>query len=97
MTLTEKQKKFLRRSAHGLSPSVSIGVAGLSTSVLEELDRTLEQKELIKIKVRAGSRASRDDTIDEAAERSGATIVMRVGHTAVLYRQRNDAPSIALP
>ena len=35
--------------------------------------------------------------IGEIAERTGAALVQRIGHTAVLYRQSKDKRHIVLP
>ena len=39
MTLTPKQKRFLRTQAHNLNPIVMTGSAGLTAAVLNEIDR----------------------------------------------------------
>jgi RNA-binding protein len=97
MKLTERQKKFLRREAHGLKPIMSAGDKGITDALLKELDGTLEHHELIKIKVRAGDRDSRDETIKQLLEASRAILVSRVGNIAALYRARSKDPKIVLP
>ena len=57
----------------------------------------LEHHELIKIKVAAEDREGRDAMIGEIAQRTGAALVQRIGHTAVLYRQSKDKRHIVLP
>ena len=97
MKLTERQKKFLRREAHALKPLLAIGDKGVTAAFLKELDGTLEHHELIKLKVRAGDRESRDAAIQEILAASKAILVSRVGNIAALYRPRATDPKIVLP
>jgi RNA-binding protein len=96
-TLSEKQKKHLRRLAHPLHPVVTLGQAGLTDSVVAELDRALTDHELVKIRARADDREARDALIDQIAGRTRSTLVQRIGHVAVLYRPAPDMPRIVLP
>ena len=58
--LSEKQKKHLRRLAHPMSPIVMLGNAGLTSGVVQELDRALGDHELVKVSARVGERSVRD-------------------------------------
>lgn len=84
--LTERQKKQLRGLAHPLEPVVRLGNAGITASVLAELDAALSHHELIKVKVLAADRTTRDAMITSIATSSGATVVTRIGNVAVLFR-----------
>lgn len=97
MNLTERQKKFLRRTAHSLKPVLSSGDKGITSAFVQELDTTLEHHELLKVRIRAGDRDSRDTVIDEITSRLGATLVSRVGNIATLYRPRRKNPLLVLP
>ena len=95
--LSNPQKRYLRGLAHDLKPILMIGAKGVTPSVLAELELALEQHELVKAKVAAEDRESRDALIATLAEQSGATLVSRIGHTAVLYRRSKDKPLVILP
>ena len=97
MNLTEHQKKFLRGRGHQLKPLIRVGDAGLSDSVLAEYESTLAHHELIKVRVKAGDRESRDKMIDELCSGSGAALVQRVGNIALLYRSNPDKQRIRIP
>jgi len=97
MKLTERQMKHLRREAHALKPLLNLGDKGVTDSFLQELNSTLEHHELIKIKVRAGDRESRDKVVTELVAQTHAILVNRVGNVATLYRPRRKNPGIALP
>jgi RNA-binding protein len=92
MNLTESQKKHLRGRGHQLNPTVMIGDAGLSESVLAEFEQTLSHHELIKITVRVGDRAARDEIIRTLCDGQKATLIQRMGNVALLYRPNPDKP-----
>ena len=92
--LTESQRKNLRRLGHGLNPVVMIGAAGLSDAVLEEAEGALDHHELVKIKVRVGDRTERDEIISRLCEATGAELVQRVGHMALVYRANPERKRI---
>lgn len=95
--LTEKQKKQLRGLAHHLEPVVRLGNAGITEAVLAELDAALSHHELIKVKVVAADRASRDEMIASIAASSGATVVTRIGNVAVLFRPSPGGSRLLAP
>ncbi len=95
--LTSSQSRFLRGQAHDLRALLQIGAKGLTPSFLAELDAVLEQHELVKVKIGAEDREARDTMIGEIAEKSGAAVVQRIGHVAVLYRPSKDHRHIVLP
>jgi RNA-binding protein len=97
MSLNEKQKKHLRRLGHALEPVVLTGGSGLTPGLLAELDSTLAHHELLKVRVRAGDRDSRDLMIQALCEASGAELVQRIGHVALLWRANPDQRRVPLP
>jgi RNA-binding protein len=97
MKLTERQKKFLRRTAHSMKPIITVGDKGATESLIKELKAALEHHELLKIKVRAGDRKVRDELIAELATTCDALLVSRVGNVAALYRPHPKKPKLELP
>ncbi len=95
--LTSAQTRFLRGQAHDLKAMLQVGAKGISDTLVAEIDLALEHHELIKIKVGAEDRDVRDGAIAQIAERTGAALVQRIGHTAVLYRPSKDKRQIVLP
>lgn len=96
MSLTEKQKKHLRRLGHALEPVLLTGAAGITPGLLAELDATLTHHELVKVRVRAAERADRDAMIEALCDASGAELVQRIGHVALLWRPNPDQRRIPL-
>jgi len=97
MSLTEKQRKHLRKLAHNMKPVIIVGNAGASDALLAELDQTIEHHELIKVKVNVGDRDVRDEVIAEITGKSGAELVGRVGNIATIFRARSKDSKIQLP
>ena len=95
--LTASQTRFLRGQAHDLKAMLQVGGKGITEPLVAEIDLALEHHELIKVKVGAQDRDTRDTMIDELAQRTGAALVQRIGHTAVLYRPSKERRQIVLP
>jgi RNA-binding protein len=96
-SLSEKQKKYLRRLAHPMSPIVMLGNAGLTSGVVQELDRALNDHELVKVSARVGDRTARDAALDDLAVKTSSAIVQRIGNVGVFYRRSAQMPKILLP
>ena len=96
MTLTGKQKNYLRGIAHSKHPIVSIGNKGLTDAVLNELEIALEQHELVKIKLPGGSKSEKTALLDSMADKSNSESVQLIGNVGVLYRASDDT-KISLP
>ncbi len=97
MTLTEPQKRQLRRLGHALHPIVLIGKQGLTESVAAEMRRALDDHELVKIRARAGSREDRDAIFAELARLTSSEFVFRIGNVGLFYKQNNKIRKILLP
>ena len=95
--LTNPQKRYLKGLAHDLRATIMVGAKGVTPSLLAELDAVLEQHELIKVKVAAEDRETRDAWIAAMAEASQAGLVTRIGNTAVLFRRSKTKPFVILP
>lgn len=98
MSITEKQKRWLKSQVHQLKPVVLVGQAGVTEGVLAELELALDHHELLKVRVSAGDRELRDDLIAQMVAASRATLVSRIGNVAALYRANpKKRDPIALP
>ena len=97
MNLFETQKKFLRDLGHQLKPVIMVGDAGLTESLLQEFCSTIEHHELIKVRVRASDRETRDNIISDLCKKGSAELVTRIGNVALIYRRNDEKPQIPLP
>jgi RNA-binding protein len=96
MPLSEPQKKLLRGLGHQLKPVITVGDAGISESLLKEFRSTIDHHELIKVRVRAADRQTRDALINDLCSKESAQLVTRIGNVALIYRRNNDTPKIPI-
>jgi RNA-binding protein len=96
MTLTGKQKNYLRGIAHNLNPVVMIGGKGLSDSVMNEIELALDQHELIKIKLPGNQKAEKVALLAQITSRSNSQPVQLIGRVGVIYRA-SDKARITIP
>jgi RNA-binding protein len=97
MPLTDAQRKHLRRLGHDRSPVVLIGQNGLGAGVVAEMDRALNDHELVKVRARVGDRDDRDRLLAELAEATRSELVQQIGHVGLFYRRHPERPRILLP
>ena len=96
MAVNDKQRRYLKGLAHPLKPVVMVGNAGLSEAVLAEIENALAYHELIKVRVSGQEKTERKQMLDEIAEKTGADLVMMIGHIGGFYRPAEN-PVIQLP
>ncbi|MCL4115657.1 UNVERIFIED_CONTAM: hypothetical protein GTU68_056408 [Idotea baltica] len=87
MPLSSEQSKKFRSIGHHLKPVVIIAGNGLSESVLSELDRALNDHELIKVQLRVSDRSQRQELINELCLQTKATLVQSIGKMILIYRK----------
>ncbi len=84
--ISTERKKQMRAIGHHLKPAILVGEQGISNGLLEELNRALNDHELIKIKIRA-ERDTRKILLASLCQEAGAHCVQSTGTTALLFRQ----------
>ncbi len=90
--MNSEQKKQMKGQAHELKPVIMIGQAGLTESVLKELDIALDTHELIKIRIRA-ERTERKDIKEKICIETKAELIQNIGQIVVIYRKKPEKPS----
>ncbi|GIX35625.1 MAG: RNA-binding protein [Lysobacteraceae bacterium] len=95
--LSPAQRRHLRALAHPLKPVILLGGKGATEPVIEELRQALEHHELVKVRLCAEDREGRDAQARALCEATGAALVQRIGHVAVLFRRSTERPTIVLP
>ncbi|MPQ77020.1 ribosome assembly RNA-binding protein YhbY [Hydrogenovibrio sp. JE_KL2] len=94
--LSIQQIKFLRGIAHGLNPVVTIGINGVTDSLMEEVESSLAHHELLKIKLAAAERDDRKTIIDHVVQQTGSQLVQSIGKVFVIFRAKEKS-EIILP
>ena len=82
----QQQKKHYRAIGHHLSPIVTIAGNGLTEQVLTELERALEDHELIKVRITA-DREDRKQLLAMLLEKTEAEIIQAIGGIALILRK----------
>jgi len=90
MSLSAAQKKQYRTIGHGLNPIVTVAAKGLSEGVQLEIDRALEDHELIKVKFAVGDREIKHALIQALCEQVQAELVQEIGNIALIFRAAQE-------
>ncbi|WP_045857830.1 YhbY family RNA-binding protein [Teredinibacter purpureus] len=86
MSLSNDKVKQYRTIGHDLNPVVTIAGKGLTENVLAEIDRALEDHELIKVKVSIIDREARKAAIAEISAKCSAQTIQEIGKVALFFR-----------
>lgn len=102
ISLSPRQRQHLKALAHGLSPVVQVGAAGVSEAVVAAVHEAIKRHELIKVKLpKLEDAESREQMAEEITQASGAALVQLLGRVLVLYTPRGEdlpnKPRIQLP
>ncbi|MEO7622165.1 MAG: YhbY family RNA-binding protein [Gallionella sp.] len=95
LSVTASERLALKGRAHPLSPTVMIGNAGLTESVLKEVALALKTHELIKIRVLA-ERPQREEILSTICTQLSAAPIQHIGKILVVYRPNPDLHKIEL-
>jgi RNA-binding protein len=88
--LTGAQRTYLRGLGQTLDPIVKVGKAGLTPEFFQELQKQLNNHELIKLRFVGIERDDRATLIEQIADEGRCVCVGSVGHTALFYRHQSD-------
>ncbi len=94
--LTGKQRAYLKGLAMDLQPAVYIGKAGITDTVIKEIDDYLTAHELVKVKVQEGAEVQPKEAANISAVRLNAEYVQSMGRRFVLFRASKER-RITLP
>lgn len=91
MQLDNATIKRLKGIGHDLKPIVMIGNNGITPAITEEINRALNDHELIKVKLPAGTKQERDLVCTALATAAKADLIHTIGRMALLLRQNPNA------
>jgi RNA-binding protein len=97
MSLTGKQRRYLRGEAHGLEPVIHVGKEGLSESLASAVNDALLAHELIKVRVLDGCPLERDEVAEALPGLVKADFVGLIGRIVILYKRHPHKPKIVVP
>ncbi len=97
MTITSKQRAYLRSLANGLPAIMQVGKSGLNENQLKTFSDALEARELIKLTVLENSGEDPREILNALCEALDAQPVGVTGKKIILYRPSEKKPVIILP
>ncbi len=89
---SSKLRQALRAHGHALSALVHVGKGGLSPAVIKQLEQTLADHELVKMKIDTDSPQDRLAVAELLGAHSGVNIVQIVGHAILIYKRHPQEP-----
>ena len=95
--MTSKERAYLRGLANTIDAIFQIGKGGISDVLLEQLDKALEARELIKVSVLETAPGNAKELAEEIARGTNSIVVQTVGNKITLFRQRKKNSKIELP
>ena len=96
MTITTKQRAYLRSLAMTLDPIFQIGKSSLTPEVCTSVSEALAKRELVKISVLKNCDDDPKAIAEALAGRTQSLLVQVVGRKITLYKPAKD-PKIELP
>ncbi len=97
MTLTSKQRAYLKSLASDLEPVFQIGKSSVSPEVTSAIAETFNTHELIKVTVLKNCLEDVKEVAITVSERTRSELVQVIGRKFVLYKPFKDDPKIILP
>ncbi len=97
MTLTSKQRAYLKGLAADLEPVFQIGKGSVTPEVTNAISETFNTHELIKVTVLKNCLDDVKEVANTVAARTRSDLVQVIGRKFVLYKPFKDDPKIILP
>lgn len=86
MTLSSAARKQFRTIGHQLKPIVIIAQKGMTENIKAEIDRALNDHELIKIKLVVSSKAEKKALAESICAEFSAECIQSIGQVLLLYK-----------
>lgn len=86
MALSNALKKRFRAIGHNLTPVVIIAQKGITENIHDEIERALEDHELIKLKLVTATRSDKQALTESICSDFKAQCVQSIGHVVLIYR-----------
>ena len=85
--ITSQQKREFKSQLHFLKPVVIVSHHGLTDGVLQEINRALEDHELIKIRLSEANRDNIDDMVTKICKVTNAILIQIIGKVIAIYKK----------
>ncbi len=95
--LTGKQRSYLRSQGNRFDPIIHIGKEGITTGVIEQVNKALEDHELVKGRVLKNALEEAREAAKELAGECEAEVVQVIGNVFILFKRNPEEPVYNLP
>jgi len=88
--ITSGMKRRIKREWSVQKPTVWVGKEGATTKIINEINRQLEQHEIVKAKIHQTALKEQEakDIATNIAAQTESTLIDIRGHTLILYKKR---------
>lgn len=88
--ITNRMKRRIKQGRGAEKPTVWIGKDGSTAQIINEIDRQLDQHEVVKARIlqAALKDAETKEMATKVAAQTGATLIEVRGHTFILYKPK---------
>lgn len=87
--LSALEIKSLKSRAHHLKPVVMVGQKGITDSLIDAMEKALDDHELIKIKF-IDYKEEKKELAPLLAEKTASSLVALIGNVAIFYREKEE-------
>lgn len=88
MTLSSKERAYLKKLAHDLEPVVRIGKDGIDDDVIESIFNVIKKRELIKVKILQNSEVKLERELgNEIAIKTKSVFVDSIGKVMIFFKE----------
>ncbi|MFR8505832.1 MAG: ribosome assembly RNA-binding protein YhbY [Peptoniphilus sp.] len=94
--LTGKERSYLKSLAHNMDPLIQLGKDGINQGFLSQIDKLLEDHEIVKINVLQNAPVEVDEIVDDILDATGAEFVQKIGKKLTIYRESKENKKIEL-
>lgn len=88
--MNQQQKKQLKARSNLLAAAARVGKQGLTEKTVNEVEKLLKKRKLVKIKILKSALESKDkkEYAKELAQKTGSELIENIGFTVVLYKNQ---------
>lgn len=94
LIIDRDERLKLRAQSHDLASAVLLGQNGLTEAVLKEIDKAMNARGLVKIRIPGDDREARSEIIARILDQLNAALIQAIGKTVTVWRpipeQKNE-------
>ena len=94
--ITSSARKKYKQIGHHLRPTVTVGNSGITRGVIEEMQRALQDHELIKVKLNIDTKSERAREVKNLSTTLDAQFIQLIGKNALIYKKNPRAKNSPL-